>query len=696
MQKFRFGRHRLEGALRTVVLGLVASILAACGGQGDTPSSSSSLSSSSSPANSSSSSGRTVVTIEENERGFCQIGNGVIDTVHSGYRGAGFVDSVNEVGAEVTWQLYTDDSQDVTLEFRYANGDSASRPAVVSVNGQELASAEFSPTAAWANWNTQTVEVHLANGSNTIALISTNDNGLANIDSMSVIGADVSADSCPPAAVAVATDKWFAVVNRASGLALDIDSAITDPGALLTQWQRTDAENQSFRFVASEDNYYRMVARHSGLAMDIYEFDTNDGAQIVQWEDLNGDNQQFQLLDLQGYFQIVSALSHKALAPLDYSTDGAAPISQYTPDVDNEAQHWQLVEVGDYNPSTGGGTPGECGAGSPKAVVTGAPGNYQMNGTSYGGNYREAIFAALGELTPGRTEQERVSIMADGDVGDARINLSSNTIFEVCGTMNVAPASRGSITIWGSTTQNISIPYLTMTGTPSFAMLIADTTNLHLGQINLLLNGGSGIRFDNRGVTRNVRIDDVYVEGTSGHGVETWNIDGLEIGSVTARSTGYAGLLLNNTRNADIGTVDGNNTGRGTGYATLRFANTNGRINGGWPTNIRVDKVISRGGGRGIFCVSNSGGVEINSVDLANNGNNSMLIENCHNFTINEGTVDGGGEVRIAARSEFPNTSDVTISNLQVTNTSVRESPCGDNISWRNLSVTGGNRNTCN
>ena len=318
-----------------------------------------------------------------------------------------------------------------------------------------------------------------------------------------------------------------------------------------------------------------------------------------------------------------------------------------------------------------------------------------MNGQNFGNDYTGAIFAALGELSSGRTQQERVSIMASGDVGDARINLKSHTIFEVCGTINAAPASRGTITIWGSATENISIPHLKMTGTTSFALLIADTRNLHLGNIDLRLNGGAGIRFDNRGETFDVTIDNVYVEGTSGHGVETWNIDGLQIGQVVARNTGYAGLLLNNTRNATIGTVDGVNTGSGTGYATLRFANTNGQINGGYPTNIYVDKLISRGGGRGLFCVSNSGGVEINSIDLKDNGNNSALIENCHNVTIKQGTVDGGGEFRIAARSDFPNTSDVTISNLTVTNTSVRESPCGDNTNWPNLQVSGGSRNIC-
>ena len=98
-------------------------------------------------------------------------------------------------------------------------------------------------------------------------------------------------------------------------------------------------------------------------------------------------------------------------------------------------------------------------------------------------------------------------------------------------------------------------------------------------------------------------------------------------------------------------------------------------------TNVYIDRVVSRGGGRGIFCVSQSGGATINQIDLANNGNNAILIENCYNVNIKGGVVNGGGEVRLSARSEFPNNRDVSIT-LTVNNSSVRESPCGQNIKW--------------
>jgi hypothetical protein len=158
-------------------------------------------------------------------------------------------------------------------------------------------------------------------------------------------------------------------------------------------------------------------------------------------------------------------------------------------------------------------------------------------------------------------------------------------------------------------------------------------------------------------------MDEIRITGAASHAVEVWNIDGLTIGSVIARNVGECGLLIQNTRNANVGLVDGDNVATGTGYATLRFANRNGRLaNGGYNTNIRIDRVISRGGGRGIFCVSESGGAVIGNVDLANNGNNAILIENCYNVAINGGIVQGGGEVRLSARSEFANNRDIYIS----------------------------------
>lgn len=329
-----------------------------------------------------------------------------------------------------------------------------------------------------------------------------------------------------------------------------------------------------------------------------------------------------------------------------------------------------------------GGVQAQCGSGSPDAQVTGSGGFFTATsgfGTIYSGsNYLAAIQAAIDSIGSG----QRVSVIASGSIGAGTIRIDSGKIFEGCGIIDVAyRAGRGAIESLDTT--DVQIPYLTMTGAPYFGLRFYGTRNLVLGEITMNLSGGLGIRFDRDGAPNsNVKMGTISVTGAGSHAVEVWNIDGLEIDRVIARDVGEAGLLIQTTTNARVGLVDGINVGAGTGYATLRFANNNGQgKNGQYDTNIFIDKVVSRGGGRGVFCVSQSGAAVIQTVDLADNGNNAILIENCYNVQIKGGIVQGGGQVRLAARNEFPNNRDISIA-VQVNDNSVRESPCGQNIHW--------------
>ncbi|KAK4098620.1 carbohydrate-binding module family 1 protein [Parathielavia hyrcaniae] len=324
----------------------------------------------------------------------------------------------------------------------------------------------------------------------------------------------------------------------------------------------------------------------------------------------------------------------------------------------------------------------QCGSGSPHAVVSGSSGSYRAvrgGSTVYSGSdYRRAIQEALDSISSG----QRVAVMASGSIGANSITVSSGKIFEGCGTIN-AGNRRGRGAIESLHTNGAQIRYLTLTGSPSFGMLFYGTRNLALGRITMNLQSGLGIRFHrDEPMNYNVTMDVINIRGASSHAVETWNIDQLQVNQVIARDVGECGLLLQRTTNARVGLVDGDNVARGTGYATFRMANENGRRGSSdYSPNVFIDRVKSRGGGRGVFCVSQSGGAVIENVDLASNGNNAILIENCYGVTIKSGTVNGGGEVRLAARTEFRNNRDISVS-LRVDNTRVRESPCGTNVRW--------------
>lgn len=323
-----------------------------------------------------------------------------------------------------------------------------------------------------------------------------------------------------------------------------------------------------------------------------------------------------------------------------------------------------------------------CGDGEAHGVVTGSgtfTANVHGSNVYTGSDYRLAIQTALDGIGAG----QRVVVWSSGSIGASTLTVTGGKTFEVCGTINTAFRSgRGAIEIINQ--NDVSIPFLRMTGSPYFGLRISGTQNLYLGEITLNLSGGLGIRFDrDAAMNYNTRMGTITVTGAGSHAVEVWNIDGLDIDAVLARDVGECGLLVQASRNVWVGYVEGHNVAAGTGYATLRFANNNGQLSDGQytTTNVWVDRVYSRGGGRGIFCVSMSGAAEIKYIDLADNGGNSILIENCYNLAIRDGVVNGGGEVRVAARSEFPNTSGIFME-LEVNNTPVRESPCAENIFW--------------
>ncbi|WP_203793491.1 hypothetical protein, partial [Cellulomonas oligotrophica] len=228
-----------------------------------------------------------------------------------------------------------------------------------------------------------------------------------------------------------------------------------------------------------------------------------------------------------------------------------------------------------------------------------------------GGDMLTAINTAIGGLDAGRTSKQRVVVNGSGTMSaNARITLPSYTTLESCGTIHVTGTGSGNVAgVYMRGATDIEVARLHLTGTPVYGIFARNVDNLRLREIDMRLSGGGiGVRIDNLGDTsryaRNITIDSAYVSGAGSHAVETYGVDGLTVGTVTARGVGESGLLLNATINARISVVDAQNAGTGTGYAAFRIANRAGRVGSSYPTNIEVGTVRASGGGRGIFCVS--------------------------------------------------------------------------------------------
>ncbi len=273
------------------------------------------------------------------------------------------------------------------------------------------------------------------------------------------------------------------------------------------------------------------------------------------------------------------------------------------------------------------------------------------------------------------------------------IDLPSYTVLDVRGTIRIEDgetfANYVPLRCLGQ--HDIDIPNVGIFGNPRYSIWVQSCTDFHMGYVEIVhtlpIQIGLGVRIDSaRGPrSKNVSLDYLYAEKTGSHGLETVAVDGLRVGTVRAVNTWEAGALIQGLGSAEIGLVDATNASRGwaaeghtKNHAALRFANDAG-------PGIHVEKVIARKGARGIFCVSQSWGITIDEVDIAETEGESILIENCYDVNIasKRGTVSGK-EVRVASRGEFPPSTKVTLQNLTLNNSQSRNTVCDGKIIVQN------------
>lgn len=138
----------------------------------------------------------TALTIQENQSGFCSV-DGTIDSNHTGFVGSGFANTTNATNTGISWSVNAPTAGTYTVSWRYANGGSA-RPGNVLVDGTQVASGvAFGGTGGWTTWaQSASVQLNLSAGVHALRLVATSSGGLANIDSMSISGANPAAASC--------------------------------------------------------------------------------------------------------------------------------------------------------------------------------------------------------------------------------------------------------------------------------------------------------------------------------------------------------------------------------------------------------------------------------------------------------------------------------------------------------------------
>ncbi len=185
---------------------------------------------------------------------------------------------------------------------------------------------------------------------------------------------------------------------------------------------------------------------------------------------------------------------------------------------------------------------------------------------------------------------------------------------------------------------NITVRNLNVEGSPRYGVWFRGCSYVTLENITMAMNGenpvGLGIRVDSSTAdATNLTIKgNIVIDGATGHGIETYGIDGIDIGDVTVTNNGGCGLILNDSTNAEVGNVWGEYNNIDGGYATFRVANNNG-------PNIHVNSVYSRHSGRGFFSVSGSHGTTIEYVDIEDATQQGIFLEDASDTHVLAGVV---------------------------------------------------------
>ncbi len=135
------------------------------------------------------------LVLEEEQAGHCSV-NGIVESTHAGFSGAGYLNADNNASAGITWSLAIGQAGTYSVSFVYANGG-ADRPAEVLVGDVvQSANTSFPATTDWTSWSKVTVELALDAGTHTIRLDPIAAEGLANIDRIEIEGADATPGVC--------------------------------------------------------------------------------------------------------------------------------------------------------------------------------------------------------------------------------------------------------------------------------------------------------------------------------------------------------------------------------------------------------------------------------------------------------------------------------------------------------------------
>lgn len=123
--------------------------------------------------------------------------DGVLESKNAGFKGTSYINVPNVVGAEISFKINSETAGSKVLSFRYASGGTADRTAIINVNGSPLANLlSFPATGDFTTYKSVDVVLTLNIGINTVQLMASTADGLANIDQIGYVNSGLSKADC--------------------------------------------------------------------------------------------------------------------------------------------------------------------------------------------------------------------------------------------------------------------------------------------------------------------------------------------------------------------------------------------------------------------------------------------------------------------------------------------------------------------
>ena len=258
-----------------------------------------------------------------------------------------------------------------------------------------------------------------------------------------------------------------------------------------------------------------------------------------------------------------------------------------------------------------------------------------------------AIQSAIG------TGNRELHILTGGTLSQT-INLQENLILRFHN--NTLIKGHGGTGLYREGSGGIAMYDLTLTRSDGsgFGIRTSRASDLTFNNIRIF-GGGIGIRVDSHPSRPyedgrwvfNLEVENCHFEDTSGHGLETYGVDGFTGNNLVARNCGECGVLLNKTINGTIGTVDAYRCDYGGGYAGLRYANN--------CANITAQHLIARECGRGYFVLTGSNNITLESCEITDCTDIGIWMQDVVNSTVESGCTNSG--VAVTGSGSYANVS---------------------------------------